>query len=157
MRRPIKKRSVIEPDLKYSSLLVARFINKVMHEGKKSVARRVMYNALALAEQQAGKPAMEVLEKVIENVSPIVELKSRRVGGANYQIPVEVRPERRLALAIRWIIDAARSQRGTSMEKRLSAELVNAYNNTGTAVKKRADVHRMAEANKAFAHLAWGR
>ncbi len=157
MRRPVKHKTIIEPDLKYSSLLVAKIINKIMQHGKKAVARRLMYEALAAAEQQLQKPALEILEKAIENVSPNVELKSRRVGGANYQVPIEVRPERRLALAIRWVIDAARAQKGTAMAKRLAAELSSAYQNTGTAVKKRADMHRMAEANKAFAHLAWGR
>ena len=155
MRRPIKKRNIVEPDTHYSSILVAKFINKIMLEGKKSIAQRLVYDAMTAAEKQLQKPALEILEKAVENVAPTVELKSRRVGGANYQVPIEVRPERRLALAIRWMVDAARSQKGKAMAKCFAEELVNAYNNTGNAVKKRADVHRMADANKAFAHLAW--
>lgn len=155
MRRPIKKRAVIEPDTKYSNVLIAKFINKIMKEGKKPVARRIVYSALELMEKQAKKPAMEVFEKAMDNVYPTVELRSRRIGGANYQVPVEVRPERRTALAIRWIVDSARSQKGKSMAVKLAEELVNAFNNTGGAVKKRQDVQRMAEANKAFAHFAW--
>ncbi|MEK7124932.1 MAG: 30S ribosomal protein S7 [Patescibacteria group bacterium] len=155
MRRPIKKRNTIQPDPRHGSLVVAKFINKVMVAGKKSVASRIVYGALDNAAKKAGKTPNELLEKVLEHVSPTVELKSRRVGGANYQVPIEVRPERRLALAIRWIVDAARSQKGKNMHVRLSEEFLNAFNNTGTAVKKRADVHRMADANKAFAHLAW--
>ena len=155
MRRPIKNKHVIELDLKYSSLLVAKIINKIMYEGKKSIARTIVYDALAAAEKQLTKPALEVLDKAMENVTPTVELKSRRVGGANYQVPIEVRPERKMALAIRWLVDSARSQKGKQMSLKLTEELVNAFNNTGNAVKKRNDVHRMAEANKAFAHLAW--
>ncbi|MBX4211320.1 MAG: 30S ribosomal protein S7 [Candidatus Yanofskybacteria bacterium] len=155
MRRPIKHRAPIEPDIRYSSLLVSKIINKVMLEGKRSIASRLVYQAMENAEKQLKIPALQVLEKVIDNVGPTVELKSRRVGGANYQVPIEVRPERRLALAIRWIVDAARSQKGKSMELKLSEEFMNAFNNAGNAVKKRNDVHRMAEANKAFAHLAW--
>lgn len=155
MRRPIKHKRVPEPDLKYGSLLVSKIINKIMHEGKKSIARTIVYDALTQAEQQLKQPAMEILDKAIENVTPTVELKSRRVGGANYQVPIEVRPERKMALAIRWLVDAARSQKGKGMSKKLAEEMVNAFNNTGNAVKKKADTTRMAEANKAFAHLAW--
>lgn len=155
MRRPVKNRLPVEPDLKYGSLLVAKIINKIMHAGKKSIARTIVYDALDAAEKQLSKPAMEILTTAIENVTPNVELKSRRVGGANYQVPIEVRPERKMALAIRWLVDSARSQKGKAMAKKLSEELVNAFNNTGNAVKKRNDTHRMAEANKAFAHLAW--
>lgn len=156
MRRPIKNRAVVDPDLKYGSVLVSKIINKIMQAGNKSAARKIVYSSMEAAEKELGVPALQALEKAIENVAPIVELKSRRVGGANYQVPIEVRPERKLALALRWIIDSARGQKGASMVKRLSAELVNAHNNTGNAVKKRADVQRMAEANRAFAHLAWG-
>ena len=155
MRRPIKKRNVAQPDPRHGSLVVAKFINKVMVAGKKSVASRIVYGALEDAGKKAGKTPAELLEKILEHVTPTVELKSRRVGGANYQVPIEVRPERRLALAIRWIVEAARSQKGKAMQVRLAEEFINAFNNTGTAVKKRADVHRMADANKAFAHLAW--
>ncbi len=155
MRRPVKNRIYPEPDLKYSSILVSKFINKVMHDGKKSVATRVVYNALKRASDTLKKPEMEILEKAMDNAGPNVELKSRRVGGANYQVPKEVRPERRVAMAIRWLIDSARAGKGKAMEIKLAEELVNAYNNTGNAVKKKIDTHRMADANKAFAHLAW--
>ena len=155
MRRPIKKRAVIEPDIKYSDVLVAKFINKIMQEGKKPIARKIVYSALELTEKQTKKPAMEVFKKAMDNVSPGVELRSRRIGGANYQVPVEVRPERRTALAIRWIIDSARSQKGKPMAERLAGEFVNAFNNAGGAIKKKQDVQRMAEANKAFAHFSW--
>ena len=155
MRRPIKKRAVVEPDIKYSNLLVTKFINKIMKAGKKSVARKIVYSALESAERQMKKSAIEIFGKAMDNVSPAVELRSRRVGGANYQVPVEVRPERRIALAIRWIVESARSQKGKPMAERLAEEFVNAFNNTGGAVKKRQDVQRMAEENKAFAHFAW--
>ena len=155
MRRPVKKKSHLEPDIKYSNLLVAKLINYVMQAGKKSIASRVVYDALEIAEQKAGKPGLEVFEKAMENVSPQMELRSRRIGGANYQVPIEVRPERKVALALRWIIESARSQKGKPMCEKLAEELINASNNTGNAVKKRNDVHRMAEAHKAFAHFAW--
>lgn len=155
MRRPVKKRTTIEPDIKYSNVLIAKFINKIMEGGKKSVARKIIYSALELAEKQAKKPAIEVFQKAMDNVSPTVELRSRRIGGANYQVPVEVRPERRIALAIRWVVDSARAQKGKPMAERLAGEFVNAFNNTGGAIKKKQDVQRMAEANKAFAHFSW--
>ena len=155
MRRPVKKRAVIDPDTKYSSVLIAKFINKIMEAGKKSIARRIVYSALEIAEKQTKKPALEVFEKAMDNVSPTVELRSKRVGGANYQVPVEVRPERRTALAIRWIVESARSQKGKPTAEKLAEEFVNAFNNTGGAIKKRQDVQRMAEANKAFAHFSW--
>lgn len=155
MRRPIKKRAILEPDIKYSNVLVAKFINKIMKGGKKSVARKIVYAAFDLAEEQTKKPAIEVFDKAMSNVSPSVELRSKRVGGANYQVPVEVRPERRTALAIRWIVNSARAQKGKPMAERLAVEFVNAFNNTGGAIKKRQDVQRMAEANKAFAHFNW--
>ena len=155
MRRPIKKRIIVEPDIKYSNVLIAKLINKIMKAGKRSVARNIVYSALEIAEKQTKKPAIEVFEKAMDNVSPAVELKSKRVGGANYQVPVEVRPDRRDALAIRWMVDSARSQKGKPMAKKLAEELVNAFNNTGGAIKKKQDTHRMAEANKAFAHFSW--
>ena len=155
MRRPVKKKSHLEPDIKYSNLLVAKLTNYIMKEGKKAVAMKIVYDAFQIAEQKAGKPGIEVFEKALENVSPQMELRSRRIGGANYQVPVEVRPERRTALALRWIIDAARSQKGKPMSERLADELISAANNTGNAIKKKNDTHRMAEANKAFAHFAW--
>jgi len=155
LRRPIKKRAVIDPDVKYSDVLIAKFINKIMEGGKKSIARKIVYSALELAEKQTKKPALEVFKKAMDNVYPSVELRSKRVGGANYQVPVEVRTERRTALAIRWIVDSARSQKGKPMAEKLAGEFVNAFNNTGGAIKKKQDVQRMAEANKAFAHFSW--
>jgi len=155
MRRPIKKKIIVEPDSKYGSLLVARFTNYVMQAGKKSIARKIVYGALEDAEKALGKPALEVLDKVIENAGPDVELKSKRVGGANYQVPHEVRGERRVTLTFRWVIDAARSAKGKGMREKLAQEMINAFNNTGVAVKKKTDTHRMADANKAFAHFAW--
>ena len=155
MRRPVKKRAVIEPDLKYSSILVAKLINKIMESGKKSIANKIVYGALERAEKKVGKPAMDVLQQAFDNAAPSMELKSRRIGGANYQVPIEVKPERRTTLAIRWIINSARSAKGKPMQEKLAEEIINAFNNAGGAVKKKADTHRMAEANKAFAHFAW--
>lgn len=126
-----------------------------MQHGKKTIAMRIVYKAIDLAGDKLKKPGLEVFDQAIQNAGPSMELKSRRVGGANYQVPIEVRPERKTALAMRWIIDSARSQKGKSMAEKLAEELANAYNNTGGAVKKKIDVHRMAEANKAFAHFAW--
>ena len=155
MRRKITNRKFVEPDRKLASTLVAKLISQVMREGKKSVAEKIVYGAIAQAEQQLKKPPLEVLDLAIEHAGPKVELKSRRIGGANYQVPYEVTPERRTALAVRWIIGAARSGKGKPMQVKLTEELVNAANNTGVAVKKKLDMHRMADANKAFAHFAW--
>ncbi|MBI2063471.1 MAG: 30S ribosomal protein S7 [Candidatus Yanofskybacteria bacterium] len=155
MRKPIKKKIIVEPDYKYSSLLIAKLINKVMESGKKSIAERIVYGALERAEKELKKPALEVLDAALNNAGPQLELKSRRIGGANYQVPYEVRGERKMALAFRWIIDAARSSKGKPMQEKLAQEIINAYNNTGIAIKKKTDTHRMAEANKAFAHFAW--
>ena len=126
-----------------------------MRSGNKAAAMKIVYGAFDILEKKTGKPALEVFEKAMENVTPQMELRSRRVGGANYQVPIEVRPERKVALALRWIITAARAQKGKPMREKLAEELLNAANNTGNAVKKKMDVHRMAEANKAFAHFAW--
>ena len=126
-----------------------------MESGKKSIANKIVYGALEKAEKTLGKPAMDVLQQAFDNAAPSMELKSRRIGGANYQVPIEVKPDRRTTLAIRWIINSARSAKGKPMQEKLAEELINAFNNTGGAVKKKADVHRMAEANKAFAHFAW--
>jgi small subunit ribosomal protein S7 len=154
-RRRVVARREILADPKYGNELLARFINMVMESGKKSVAERILYGALAqVAERGKGEP-MEVLEKAMENVRPVVEVKSRRVGGATYQVPVEVRPSRRNSLAMRWLIDAARKRSEKSMALRLAGELMDAAESRGTAVKKREDTHRMAEANKAFAHYRW--
>ncbi|OGN00356.1 MAG: 30S ribosomal protein S7 [Candidatus Yanofskybacteria bacterium RIFCSPHIGHO2_02_FULL_41_29] len=155
MRRPIKKRAQVEPDIKYSNVLVAKLINYLMKEGKKAVAMKVVYDTFSIIEQKTGKTGLEIFEKALDNVTPQMELRSRRIGGANYQVPIEVRPERKVALALRWILIAARSQKGKPMREKLAEELINAANNTGNAVKKKMDVHRMAEANKAFAHFAW--
>ncbi|HXV26938.1 MAG TPA: 30S ribosomal protein S7 [Candidatus Paceibacterota bacterium] len=157
MRRPIKRRHLPEPDSKYASTLVTQLINYCMFDGKKAVATRIVYDALQSLEEKSEKPAMQALEQAIANAGPNMELRSRRVGGANYQVPVEVRPSRRIALALRWVLEASRSAKGKTMDARLAEELLNAFKNEGNAVKKKADMHRMAEANRAFAHLAWGR
>ncbi len=152
---PVPKREV-PPDPKYGSVLVAKFINSLMIDGKKSVARRIFYEALErLRQKSKGEDPLQIFEKAMENVKPLLETRSRRVGGATYQVPVEVRPERQRALAIRWIIQAARQRPEKTMVERLAGELWDAYNNRGAAIKKREDTHRMAEANRAFAHYRW--
>ena len=148
---PAKKRE-ITPDPVYNSQLVARFINRMFTRGKKSVGEKIFYEALQIMEQKAGKPGLEVFEQAVRNVMPVVEVKPRRVGGATYQVPVEVRSDRRLALGIRWLVTFARKRPGKTMVERLSAELLDAANGAGASVKKKEDGHRMAEANKAFAH-----
>ena len=146
----------ILPDPKFHSEMVTRFINMVMISGKKSVAEKIVYGAMdTITDRNKGADAVEMVEKALENVAPMVEVKSRRVGGATYQVPVEVRPKRRQTLAMRWIIDAARKRGEKSMPNRLAGELLDAVEQRGTAVKKREDTHRMAEANKAFAHYRW--
>ena len=150
-RREIPKREIL-PDPKYSSVDVAKFVNVLMTRGKKSVAERILYGALDQIKKKSGKDAIEVFNQAISNVKPVVEVKSRRVGGANYQVPVEVRPVRRTALAMRWIRDAARSRGEKSMGARLAGEIAEAAEGRGGAMKKREEVHRMAEANKAFSH-----
>ena len=153
-RRVAAKRTVL-PDPKYGDGTVAKFINMVMLNGKKSVAEKIVYDALdQVVDKMKGEP-MAMLGKALDNVRPMVEVKSRRVGGATYQIPVEVRADRRTTLAMRWIVDAARRRGEKSMDRRLAGELLDAAENRGSAVKKREDVHRMAEANKAFAHYRW--
>jgi small subunit ribosomal protein S7 len=154
-RRRVAARREVLPDPKFGSPLLARFINMVMLDGKKSVAEGILYGALdQVAEKKGGDP-VETLEAALDNVRPMVEVKSRRVGGATYQVPVEVRPVRRDSLAMRWIIDAARKRSEKSMAQRLANELMEAADQRGSAVKKREDTHRMAEANKAFAHYRW--
>jgi len=150
-RREVPKRQVL-PDPKYASQDVAKFINVLMTRGKKSVAERTLYGALEQIKKKSGKDPLEVFNQAVTNVKPMVEVKSRRVGGANYQVPVEVRPVRRVALAMRWLRDAARSRSEKSMGARLASELAEAAEGRGGAMKKREEVHRMAEANKAFAH-----
>ena len=153
-RRRAEKRK-ITPDSRFKNVELAQFINKVMLNGKKTTSQRIVYSALDQASEEARRPGIEVFEMAIRNTMPMVEVKSRRVGGATYQVPTEVRPERRLALAMRWIILAARSRSGRPMADRLSAELLEASRGQGTAVKRREDLYRMAEANRAFAHYRW--
>ena len=153
-RREVPKRDVL-PDPKYNSKLAAKFINNLMRRGKKSLSERVLYGALDLIEQRVKQDPLDVFHKAMENVRPIIEVKSRRVGGATYQVPVEVRYERRDALAMRWIINYAKNRSEKTMVQRLAGELMDAAQNRGGSVKKREDTHRMAEANKAFAHYRW--
>lgn len=154
-RREVPKR-IILPDPKYNSEMLAKFINMVMERGKKSIAEKIIYGALdEMVERKKGSDPMELLEQALDNVRPVVEVKSRRVGGATYQVPVEVRSVRRTALAMRWIIEASRKRSEKSMVRRLAGELMDACENRGSAVKKREDTHRMADANKAFAHYRW--
>mgnify|MGYP000365483359 CR=1 FL=1 len=151
--RPPKRE--VQPDLKYNSVLVAKFINQLMRDGKKSVATRIMYNALDIIAERTKRPPLEVFEKAVNNAMPVVEVRPRRVGGATYQIPVEVPPHRRRSLAIRWLIQSARKRSGKSMAEKLANELMDAAQGTGATIKKRDDTHKMAEANRAFAHYRW--
>ena len=153
-RHRAEKREII-PDPKYGDLVVTKFMNSLMFEGKKSVAEIIVYGALGRIEQKAKRDGLELFHEALNNVKPAIEVRSRRVGGATYQVPVEVRNDRRQALAIRWIISAARGRNENTMEERLSGELLDAANNRGTAVKKREDTHKMAEANRAFSHYRW--
>ena len=153
-RREVPKRTVL-PDPKFGSEKLSKFMNMMMISGKKSVAERIMYGALDRIGEKGASEPMEVLDRALDNVSPMVEVKSRRVGGATYQVPIEVRAERRLTLAMRWIIDAARKRGEKSMQLKLAGELMDAAEQRGSAIKKREDTHRMAEANKAFAHYRW--
>jgi small subunit ribosomal protein S7 len=150
----VGKRQVI-PDLKYNDALVSRFINGLMRRGKKSVAQRIFYEALDLVGQRAKDEPLKVFHQAMDNVKPLIEVKSRRVGGATYQVPVEVRPDRRISLAIRWLIGYAKARGEKSMEAKLAAEFMDAAAHRGGAIKKREDTHKMAEANKAFAHYRW--
>jgi small subunit ribosomal protein S7 len=153
-RHRAEKREII-PDPKFHDIVVTKFMNSVMYEGKKSVAETIVYGAFDIIEQKTKQSPIDVFKSALENVAPAIEVRSRRVGGATYQVPVEVRMERRQALAIRWLIAAARGRNDKTMVDRLSAELLDAANNRGNAVKKREDTHRMAEANRAFAHYRW--
>jgi small subunit ribosomal protein S7 len=155
MRRAGAAKREVLPDPKYGSRLVAKFVNIMMIRGKKSVAERIMYDALASVEDRAKQEALKMFKTAIDNVKPAVEVKSRRVGGSTYQVPVEVRPDRRTSLAMLWVIGSARNRPERSMAEKLAAELLDAANNRGSAVKKREDTHKMAEANKAFAHYRW--
>lgn len=154
-RRAVSAKREILPDPKYGSKTIARFVNMIMLSGKKSVAEHILYGAIDAMEKRGASNPAETLEKALDNISPLIEVKSRRVGGATYQVPVEVRAERRTALAMRWAIDSARKRGEKSMALRLAGELMDAAENRGNAVKKREDTHRMAEANKAFAHYRW--
>ena len=154
-RRAKALKREMRPDPKYGSYVLAKFINKVMLNGKKATAERIMYDALDIVEEQMKKDPMEVFEQALKNVTPLLQVRARRVGGATYQVPVEVKPERGQIMAIRWLVDFARSRTGRSMAEKLAAELINAAQGEGAAVKKRQDTHKMAEANKAFAHYRW--
>ncbi|KND51302.1 MAG: ribosomal protein S7 [Parcubacteria bacterium C7867-001] len=155
MRRPIKNKHPRQPDQKFKSEAISRFINTVMLDGKKDTARKVVYDALDLLKKEDGVDPIEVFETAIRNVSPVMEVRSRRVGGANYQVPREVPQQRRTSLAYRWLINAARAKKGKPMAEKLANEILMAAKNEGEAIKKKDDMHRMADANKAFAHFAW--
>ncbi|MEO9458880.1 MAG: 30S ribosomal protein S7 [Lentilitoribacter sp.] len=154
-RRHSAEKRVINPDPKFGDLVITKFMNAIMLDGKKSVAERIVYGAFDQVEEKGKSEPVAMFHQALENVAPHVEVRSRRVGGATYQVPVDVRPERRQALAIRWLIAAARKRNETTMVERLSGELMDAANNRGSAVKKREDTHKMAEANRAFAHYRW--
>jgi small subunit ribosomal protein S7 len=154
-RRHAADKREVNPDPKFGDLVLSKFMNSIMYEGKKSVAESIVYGALDRIQTKAKTDPLQMFHQALENVAPAVEVRSRRVGGATYQVPVDVRADRRQALAIRWIITAARSRNENTMEERLSAELLDAANNRGTAVKKREDTHKMAEANRAFSHYRW--
>jgi small subunit ribosomal protein S7 len=151
---PAPKRQIL-PDPRFNSKVLARFINKVMLRGKKSLAEQITYGALEIVSEKTGREAMDVFSQALSNAMPLVEVRPRRVGGATYQVPMEVRPDRRQAMAMRWLIGFARARAGRSMEEKLAAELMDAANNQGASIKKREDTHKMAEANKAFAHYRW--
>lgn len=151
---PVSRRDVL-PDPIYSSKLVTRLINRIMIDGKKGVSQSILYGAFESVKERTDSDPMEVFEQALKNIMPVLEVKARRVGGANYQVPVEVKPERRTSLGLRWLVNYARLRGEKTMEERLAAEIIDASNNTGAAVKKREDTHRMAEANKAFAHYRW--
>ncbi len=151
-RRAKITRRVLLPDAKYNSELVSKFINKIMQRGKKGTAERIMYDALDIIQQRTGRFPIEVFEVALQNATPLLEVKPRRVGGATYQVPVQIEGVRRQSLAIRWLLQSARSRNGKSMEEKLASELIDAANNTGATIKRREDTHRMAEANRAFAH-----
>jgi small subunit ribosomal protein S7 len=154
-RRKKKVKRIIVPDFVYSNLAVAKFINQVMRQGKKTIARKIVYKAFDIIKEKTKKEPLEVFEQAIKNATPLLEVKSKRIGGATYQVPREVREDRALTLAVRWIITAAKSKKGKPMAEKLSEELINAAKNEGSAIKKKEDTRRMAEANRAFAHFAW--
>ncbi|MEX1030046.1 MAG: 30S ribosomal protein S7 [Paenibacillaceae bacterium] len=151
---PVTKRDVL-PDPLYNSKLVTRLINRIMIDGKRGVAASLLYDAFNLVRERSGKDPMEVFEAAIKNIMPVLEVKARRVGGSNYQVPIEVKPERRTSLGLRWLVNYSRNRGEKTMQERLANEILDASNNTGASVKKREDTHKMAEANKAFAHYRW--
>jgi small subunit ribosomal protein S7 len=153
-RREVQKRKIL-PDPKYGDRIVAKFINDLMREGKKSTAERICYGAFKVIEDRAKEDPLKLFKKALDNIKPVVEVKSRRVGGATYQVPVEVRPERRVALGMRWLINYSKDRGEKTMDEKLAGEIMDAASNRGNAVKKRDDTHKMAEANKAFAHYRW--
>jgi len=151
---PVPKRDVL-PDPVYNSKLVTRLINRIMLDGKRGVAQSILYNSFEIIRERTANDPMEVFEAALKNIMPVLEVKARRVGGSNYQVPIEVKPERRTSLGLRWLVNYSRNRSEKTMEERLAAEIIDASNNTGAAVKKREDTHKMAEANKAFAHYRW--
>jgi len=153
-KRRVVKRELM-PDPKFNSVLVTKFVNCLMRKGKKGITEKIFYDSIEIIQNKTKKSGMEIFKKAIDNVQPLLEVKSRRVGGATYQVPVEVRPRRKNALAIRWMINYAKNRHGKSMTEKLAAEIIDASNNVGGAIKKREDTHKMAEANKAFAHFRW--
>jgi small subunit ribosomal protein S7 len=155
MRRSSAKKRAVTPDPRYQSVIVTALINKVMKNGKKSLAERIVYTAFDRVEERAGRRGIDIFEQAVRNITPIIEVKPRRVGGATYQVPVDIRTERRQALALRWLIDAARTRGGRSMPEKLAGELLDAAENGGAAVRRKEDTHRMAEANRAFVHYRW--
>ena len=155
MRKRRAEKRYLKPDPNYNEVMVSKFINYLMWDGKKSVSRKLVYDAFEIMEKKTKKPAIEIFKKAVSNVQPLVEVRSRRVGGATYQVPMEVRPERRTALAFRWIKNYSRDRKDKSMASKLASELMAAANGEGSSVKKKDDTHRMAEANKAFAHFKW--
>ena len=155
MRRNTAPQRPVTPDPRFNSRLVSKFINNVMKNGKKSTAERIVYGAFSQVEERSGRQGIEIFEQAIRNVTPVIEVKPRRVGGATYQVPIDIRSERRQALALRWLLNAARTRGGRSMEDRLASEMMDAANNAGNAVRRKEEVHRMAEANRAFVHYRW--
>ncbi|CAN5377912.1 30S ribosomal protein S7 [soil metagenome] len=145
----------IEPDSKYGSELVSRFVNKLMERGKKGTAERIVYDAFVIVETRTGRDPLEVFQQAIQNSTPVIEVKPRRVGGATYQVPIQIEGSRRMSLAMRWMLSSARARAGRSMSEKLANEIMDAFNNTGATIKRREDTHRMAEANKAFSHYKW--
>ena len=153
-RREVEKRDIL-PDPKYNSKIVSKFVNAIMKNGKKSTAEKILYGSFEILKNKTGNDPIKVFKTALENVKPILEVKPRRVGGATYQVPVEIRPHRRTALAFRWLLNYSRARAEKTMQEKLAGELLDAFNNTGASIKKREDTHRMAEANKAFAHYRW--